>query len=173
MRDRLCWDDYFMVQALWAPMRSPDESTRHGSFIVSKDNVPIAQGYNGFPRGCNDELMPQTRPEKYDVIIHSELNAIFNANSSVEGATLYVSGPPCVRCWCAIIQVGIIRVIYGPVRSNAMNSVHTCDVDYPLTKLLLDKQGIEVVEWRPKNSDLIIDGLDKIRGHIEYLEGVQ
>jgi len=163
MRDRVCWDDYFMIQALWAPMRSPDESTQHGSFIVSQDNIPIAQGYNGFPKGCEDEKMPQTRPEKYDVIIHSELNAILNANASLDGAILYVSGPPCVKCWCDIIQSGIKRVVYGPVRSSAHNSTHTKDgLNHPLTKLLLSMQNIEVVEWKPKNLQLILDGLRNI-----------
>jgi len=163
MRSRLGWDDYFMIQALWAPMRSPDESTKHGSFIVNKDNVPIAQGYNGFPKGCKDDIMPQSRPDKYEVIIHSELNAIFNANASTSGTTLYVSGFPCTRCWCAIIQADIKRVVYGPIKSKSCNSAHIKDgLDNKLVSLLLQDKDIQVVKWIPQQCGLIIQGLTDI-----------
>lgn len=164
MRKRICWDDYFMVQAFWASERSPDESRQYGCIIINKHDVPIAQGYNGFPHGCDDENMPQTRPEKYEVILHAELNAILNATESLCGATLYVSGIPCVRCWCAIVQTGISRVVYGPVNSKTVkDSPHKNDtLDNELVKKLLHNRSIEITEWKPKDLNLIINGVGSI-----------
>lgn len=164
MRERMCWNDYFMCQAIWASERSPDESTQHGCIIINEYNVPIAQGYNGFPHGCNDKSMPQTRPEKYKVILHSELNAILNATESLRGATLYVSGMPCVQCWCAIIQTNISCVIYGPVNSKSISdSAHKDDtLDNELVQKLLHNRSIVIVKWKPENLNLIINGTGRI-----------
>lgn len=164
MRERLNKTDYYMVQALWISERSPDESRQHGCIIVNAHNVPIAQGYNGFPHGCDDETMPQTRPEKYEVILHSELNAILNAVGSLRGATLYVSGMPCIRCWCAIVQTGISRVVYGPVNSKSVSdSIHKDDtLDNELVQKLLQNRDIEIVEWKPENLNLILGGVGRV-----------
>lgn len=164
MRKRVCWDDYFMIQAIWASVRSPDESRQHGCIIINQYNVPIAQGYNGFPHGCDDETMPQTRPEKYEVILHSELNAILNATEPLRGATLYVSGMPCIRCWCAIVQTGISRVVYGPVNSKSVSdSAHKDDtLDNELVQKLLQNRPIEITEWKPKDLSLITNGIGRI-----------
>jgi dCMP deaminase len=46
--------------------------------------------------------------------VHAESNAILNAaknGTKVEGATIYVTFPPCSQCAAAIIQAGITRVI--------------------------------------------------------------
>ena len=48
--------------------------------------------------------------------IHSEVDAICNAarnGISVVGSTIYVTRYPCEACARAIVQAGIIRVIYG------------------------------------------------------------
>lgn len=164
MRKRLNKTDYYMVQALWISERSPDESKQHGCIIVNKNGIPVAQGYNGFPHGCDDKNMPQTRPEKYEVIIHAELNAILNATESLRGATLYVSGVPCVRCWCAIVQTGISRVVYGPVNSKSISdSAHKDDtIDNELVRKLLCNRSIEVTQWKPKDFNLITNGVGRI-----------
>lgn len=153
-----------MVQAFWISERSPDESRQHGCIIVNEHGVPIAQGYNGFPHGCDDEAMPQTRPEKYEVILHSELNAILNAAGSLRGATLYVSGMPCTRCWCAIVQTGISRVVYGPVNDkDVKDSVYKNDsLDNELVQKLLQNRSIEIVEWKPENLNLITCGIGRV-----------
>lgn len=148
--NKISWDDYFMIQAIWASSRSPDQSTQHGSIIVDKNNKVIAQGYNGFPRGCVDHVMPQTRPEKYEVFIHSETNAILNANKSLDGSTLYVSGFPCIRCWCNIIQSGVSRVVFGPIKSTVAGSPHLEDGrNNELYKKLIHQRSIIVDEWKP------------------------
>lgn len=160
MRERVCWDDYYMIAALWAKTRSPDESTQHGCVIVAQGGEVLSWGYNGFPRGCDDKLMPQTRPEKYSVILHSEENAILNCNVLMDGATVYVTGPPCVKCWPKLIQKGIKKVVYGPVYSTSPDSEHLKDDD--LIALMLKDRDIEIVKWEAKDWGLIRDELDDI-----------
>lgn len=163
MRERLGWDDYFMIEALWAKARSPDMSTQHGCIIINKDRQVIGQGFNGYARGVDDNKMPQTRPQKYGPIIHSENNSILNCTGSLDGATAYTTGPPCVHCWAQIIQVGIKRVVYGPVRSTNSQSAHVKDdPNNQVIQDMLENQSIEVVEWLPKNLGLILDELEGI-----------
>lgn len=165
LRNRLNWDDYFMVQALWAKVRSPDTSTQCGCVIVDKRGRPVGQGYNGYPRGVDDDKMPQTRPEKYPPILHAEENAILNSIGNLEGATVYVTGPPCIHCWAHIIQKGIKRVVYGPITTSSKGLYSDARVNdlNPVVKDMLENQDIEVIRWEPNNRLLITEELETIR----------
>lgn len=117
--DYISWDEYFMAVAKLAGMRSKDPSSQVGACIVSPDNKILSMGYNGFPKGCSDDVFPWGRggedplKSKYFYVTHSELNAILNyRGGSLEGAKLYVSLFPCNECAKAIIQSGIKTVIY-------------------------------------------------------------
>lgn len=171
LRNRLVWDDYFMVQTLWSKVRSPDGSTQCGCIIVDKRGRPVGQGYNGYPRNIDDSKMPQTRPEKYPPILHSEENAISNSVGDIEGATLYVTGPPCTHCWAHIIQKGIKRVVYGPVTTSSKGAYVDAKVDgfNQVVKDMLENQNIEVVRWKPDNFMLIREELGDI---LQIISGV-
>lgn len=117
--DYISWDEYFMGVSLMSAMRSKDPSTQVGACIVSDENKIISMGYNGFPRGCNDDDFPWERSgdnqndTKYPFVCHAELNAILNAGGkSLVGSRIYVALFPCNECAKAIIQSGIKEVIY-------------------------------------------------------------
>ena len=80
--------------------------------IVSQDNKILSMGYNGFPKGCDDDEFPWARTgesneTKYPFVTHAELNAILNyRGGSLEGAKIYVALFPCNECAKAIIQAG-------------------------------------------------------------------
>lgn len=115
-KDYISWDEYFMGVALLAAKRSKDPNTQVGACIVSKDNIILSTGYNGFPVGCSDDEYPWEREgesTKYPYVVHAELNAILNAGGrSLRGARIYVDLFPCNECAKAIIQSGIVEVIY-------------------------------------------------------------
>ena len=136
------WDTYYMGEAFWIASRSPDPRTKHGSIIV-KNHKPISQGYNGYPKDCNDAKMPNEPPQKYKVILHSEVNAILFANESLEGATIYVTGMPCSQCLCKIIQKGITRIVYGPQNSFMLDESEKKVIEI----LLQEHPELEVVEY--------------------------
>lgn len=106
------WDEYFMSMAILVAMRSIDPSQKNGCIIVGKNNKILSIGYNGFPRGSIDELIPLTRPDKYLFIEHAEKNAILNRQFDIECSTLYVTSTPCLACVRSIIQSGVRRVVY-------------------------------------------------------------
>ena len=95
---------------------SKDPSTSVGAIAVDPVRRKIlATGYNGFPRGIADT--PErlnNRDEKYKLIVHGEMNCIYNAalnGTSLDGADMYVHGlPVCSDCAKGIIQIGIKRV---------------------------------------------------------------
>ena len=104
--DYLSWDDYFMAVAFLSAQRSKDPSTQVGACIVNKQKRIIGIGYNGFPKGCSDDVLPWARvppangggelDTKYPYVTHAEVNAILNkCSADVAGATIYVALFPC------------------------------------------------------------------------------
>lgn len=113
------WEETFMDMARIVSKRSKDPSTQVGACIVGNNNIILALGYNGFPRGCSDDEFPWGKdPEddilehKYMYVVHAEANAILNTSgASLKGSTLYVTMFPCNECAKLIIQSGIKKVI--------------------------------------------------------------
>ena len=118
--DYITWDEYFMGVSLLSAKRSKDPNTQVGACIVSEDNRILSMGYNGAPRGLDDDLMHWNREgsfldTKYAYVCHSELNAILNYRGNrkeFENAKIYVDLFPCNECAKEIIQSGIKEVIY-------------------------------------------------------------
>lgn len=122
--DYISWDEYFMGIAHLSAMRSKDPNTQVGACIVSQENKILSMGYNGFPKGCDDDEFPWRREgelydSKYAYVTHSELNAILNyRGGSLEGTKLYVTLFPCNECAKAIIQAGIAELVYADDKYN-------------------------------------------------------
>ncbi len=116
----LDWHSMFMGVALLAAARSKDARKRNGACIASADYKILGVGYNGLPRGCDDEDPDYWADDDHDAlhsrhsyIVHAEVNAILNCVVlPLTGGTIYATQFPCPRCVQSIIQVGIQRVIY-------------------------------------------------------------
>jgi len=106
------WPIRFLQLATLVSTWSKDSSTGVGSIIANDDNQIIGVGYNGIPKGATDDERLHDRNWKLQRILHSENNAILNANTSVEGCTIYVSRPPCLACCSLIAQAGIKKVCF-------------------------------------------------------------
>lgn len=95
---------------------SPDYETKVGSLLISKKTGSvISEGYNGFVRDTNDEILPKTRPEKYKYIIHAESNLICNAarnGVNTDDCFIVQTHSPCVHCARLLYQCGITTVYY-------------------------------------------------------------
>jgi dCMP deaminase len=110
------WDERFLEAAKCISNWSPDPSSKIGAIATSNENLPLAWGWNAFPRKITSIAECEVdRETKYKFVIHAEANTIYNAtrgNVSLLGSTFYVYGiPPCIECAKAIIQVGAIRVV--------------------------------------------------------------
>lgn len=118
---RPSWDEYFMHLAEESALRSKDPNTKVGACIV-KDNRVLSLGYNGAPRGFDDDLVPLGRgsnlplvQRKNTFMCHAELNSILNYRGSLsdlEGASIYITLSPCHECAKALAQLKIKEVIY-------------------------------------------------------------
>jgi len=53
--DYISWDQYFMGIALFSGERSKYPNTQVGACIVDKNKKVVGLGYNGLPRGLEDD----------------------------------------------------------------------------------------------------------------------
>lgn len=119
-------DEYLLGMAKMAATRSTCLRQQHGAVIV-KNGAILSTGYNGAPCGvksCDEVgtcerqrlgIQPGTQYEKC-VAVHAEANAIIQAarhGSATDGATIYVTGAPCLMCARAIINAGIREAVFA------------------------------------------------------------
>jgi dCMP deaminase len=107
---RPSWTDYFLGLAKVVAQRSHDIHTQHGCVITDSSHRVIGLGYNGFPRGLNDEKLPTQRPDKYPWMIHAERNALSNCVARPDKGIAYVTGQCCNDCIMALWQEGVSTV---------------------------------------------------------------
>ena len=110
------WDVKFLELAKHISTWSKDPSRQIGAVAIGQNRKILATGYNGFPRGVYDtDERLNDRKEKYKLIVHAEMNCIYNATLngvSLQGSHLYVYGlPVCHECAKGVVQVGVSRVI--------------------------------------------------------------
>ncbi len=116
-------DGFFMAKAMLNSRMTNCPKAGHGCIIV-RDKTVVSDGYNGVPRGfphpatCGRIDLPSGAGYSTCPVpcLHSETNAIYNAarlGARTEGASLYVTGEPCLGCSEAIIQAGISRVVFA------------------------------------------------------------
>ncbi len=105
----------YMDIAATVAARSHDAETKVGAVLINnKSGAIIATGYNGFVRGANDSVLPNTRPDKYEYILHAEQNLIANAarhGVSMEDCSLVCTLSPCKLCMRMLLNCGITKVV--------------------------------------------------------------
>lgn len=138
------WDRRFMALAQHVGTWSKDRSTRVGCVIVGPGNEVRSLGYNGFPRGLDDDMEERhVRPAKYKWTEHAERNAIYNAarlGISIDECKMYLPWFPCMDCARAIVQSGIRTLIAFP--PDLQHS--QWGEDFRLALELLEEAGVEV-----------------------------
>lgn len=153
-RPLIDWHSMFMGVALLASARSKDSRKRNGACIASADYKIVGVGYNGLPRGCDDNDPTYWSDDdndplhsRHSYIVHAEVNAILNCVVlPLTGSTIYTTQYPCPRCVQSIIQVGIQRVVYLEKKS------HQVALNEASAKMLrdagIDVQALQEMEMR-------------------------
>jgi dCMP deaminase len=156
-KDYLSWDAYFMGVAFLSAQRSKDPNTQVGACIVDANKCIIGIGYNGFPRGCSDEILPWSRTgscelhKKYPYVVHAEVNAILNkCSASVRGATIYVALFPCNECCKVIIQSGVREVVY---LHDTYHDTDACKA----SRIMFKMAGVKLRQYTPDRDEIVID----------------
>lgn len=109
--------------------------------IVTKEDRVISIGYNGTPKGwdnnCENEIHQLTggvnlvtKPE----VIHAEANAIAKlarSSESGEGAHMYITHAPCFDCAKLIYTAGIEKVFYQNAYRNedGLEFLKKCNIE--------------------------------------------
>lgn len=154
--DYISWDQYFMGIALLSAQRSKDPNTQVGACLVNPENKIVGIGYNGFPKGCDDDDFPWEREGKYHqtkyaYMCHAELNAILNSpHNNLKKSSLYVSLFPCNECAKAIIQSGISEIIYLSDKYKETDMIKA-------SKKMLKAVGVTLRQYQPKIKNLKLD----------------
>ena len=155
-QDYLSWEEYFMGLAILSAERSKDPSTQVGACIVDKNNKIISVGYNGAPIGFDDdkdmkwERSGEFLDTKYPYVCHSELNAILNSKTNVDGCKLFVTLFPCNECAKVIIQSGIKEIVYLSDKYNGTN-------ENLAAKKMFDVCKIKYKKYEPKGKEIKLE----------------
>jgi len=165
--ERPSWDEYFMLQAELAKLRS-NCLTRHVGAVIVRNHRQIATGYNGTPPGVKNcfeggckrcQLRMEGKIESgasLDRCLcnHAEANAIMHCailgiETGTEGAILYTTFVPCLECTKMAITIGIKKIIcldsypetdYGLLEEAGINVsiLEKPKIEYWAKKLILD-----------------------------------
>jgi dCMP deaminase len=164
MPNRPEWDEYFMSIAFVVAQKSIDPRTKHGTVVINDEKTIIATGYNGPPRGCEDDLIPLLPPKKYLYMSHSEINAIANAARSgmcLRNSTFYITGHPCHVCFRSIINCGAKKIIYSNVSSYCVK-----DEDLEAINIMMQgrsKNDFEFVKYDGDVKNLLNESIEYIK----------
>jgi dCMP deaminase len=129
------WDSYFLKIAHAVSERSTCDRAQVGCVLVLEKRI-LTTGFNGSPAGqphCDEigHLMVEGHCVR---TIHAETNAIIQAalhGVSTKGSTCYVTHLPCINCTKALINAGIVRIVYDVayrIDDNAMAFLKAADV---------------------------------------------
>lgn len=145
---------YFEIAELVSSW-SKDPSTKVGAIIVGDKGQIISQGYNGFPRGVDDdENRYNDRETKYKFVVHAEMNAILNAlynGSPVVGASIFIHNlPVCQECAKAIVQSGISYVfINREIEGKWLDA-------WQFSKTMFREAGLKVFKFNKDKEELVL-----------------
>jgi dCMP deaminase len=138
------WDKRFLELAELVSSWSKDPSTKVGSVIVDNQNIIVSVGFNGFPKGIEDNDRLNHRDSKYQIIVHAENNALMFAKRPLDGCTIYTYPfMPCPRCAGMIIQSGIKRVVSYKNTIDRMR----WELDFSISRDLFNEANIQLEEW--------------------------
>ena len=169
------WHSMFMGVALLAAARSKDARKRNGACIASADNKILGVGYNGLPRGCDDndaaywaDIDSDPFQSRHSYVVHAEVNAILNCVVlPLTASTIYATQFPCPRCVQSIIQVGIKRVVFLEKKSHQVASNDAADkmlADAGVEVISLDELEVASAQWCDKLDEFIRETGPEVHG---------
>lgn len=66
IKSNISWDEYFMGIASLSALRSKDPNTKVGACIVDDDKKVVSIGYNGMPKGLDEDQLSWNKGEGLD-----------------------------------------------------------------------------------------------------------
>jgi len=133
-------------------LNSPDAETKVGALLVNGKSLAIlSTGYNGFLRNAPDNKLPNKRPEKYEYMLHAEVNLLINCarhGITTSDCILICTLTPCVTCTRLLWQAGITTLYckdYHPM------SYHLCGMqDLTVKQMFIKPHPNYYITLQPK-----------------------
>lgn len=150
---RLSIDDYAMVLAFAASMRSEDPSRKVGAVALDWENRVIATSYNGLPKGFQaPDSFWYDHDQRRKFVVHAEAN-LCSLTKRGQILTVAATTIPCAACAINLVAHGVKKVVYGE--------------DYPrdvVGKEILEHYHIELVHIPLKQT------INNINRHYEFTQ---
>lgn len=116
---------------------SPDAETKVGGVLVGSRGEIILASYNGFAIGADDKKLPNTRPDKYLITLHCEVNAIYQAarrGIAIDGCSFVCTLSPCINCCRALWQCGVKTIYFKDFYRDFDKQKELLDLNLQVTK---------------------------------------
>ena len=125
------------------------DTVQVGAVIVDVNRNPRGFGYNGMPRGLDDNSPSRIeKPVKNWVFEHAERNVLYACarnGISCDGCVMYATHWPCADCTRGIIQSGISKLIVDQACMDPNKYFYQKWKDQiNISKEMLDECGIDV-----------------------------
>lgn len=138
------WNKRFLDLAGEIASWPKDPSTKVGCVLVDDQRRVVGIGYNGFPRGVDDNKERyENRDLKYLMVQHAEANAILNAVGDVSGTIAYVTHHPCSNCLGLLIQASVRSIVTNPTPAGLAERFKD---SFSAAKMMAEEAGIEIIE---------------------------
>ena len=155
----------FMDMAEVIAQRSHDSDTKVGAILMSnKSGAIIATGFNGFVRGACDSVLPNTRPDKYEYILHAEQNLIANAarhGISMEDCSLICTLSPCKLCMRMLVNCGITKVVAKNLYKDFDEILQMRDIQVNVEK---DEEGFHHITYSVGENEDTVSSIQSVYG---------
>jgi len=129
--------------------RSHDAETQVGALLINnKSGAILATGFNGFIKSAPDAILPNTRPDKYEYILHAEMNLLTNCarhGISMDDSFLVCTLSPCKLCMRLMINSGVNLVIAKDLYRDFEDILKMKDVD---TQYIQNVEGFYEIHYR-------------------------
>jgi dCMP deaminase len=140
-----------MKMASVAAECSHDAETKVGVVLIhGETGAQLSSGFNGFVRGAPDDLLPSTRPFKYEYIIHAEQNLLANCarhGTSTDGCFIVCTMSPCKLCMRLLINAGITKVVAKELYRDFSEILEMKDVQVRSSR---DENGFYHITYEPR-----------------------
>jgi len=143
LKEPRIWD-WALGMAQHVAKLSKDPSTKVGAVIFDSRRRIISAGYNGLPRGVEDQPRRlHNRDLKLKMTLHAEKNAVSFATGNLEGSTIMVTHPCCTQCAALLIQNGVAHVCW-PAPTNEFRD--RWGPDLIIAEEMLNEAGVQIHE---------------------------
>jgi dCMP deaminase len=113
-------DEYYLIMAAAASLRSTCARRKVGCVLVDDNNRIMATGYNGPARGaahcidypCAGAHLPTGMGLDLCEAIHAEVNAIAYCRDVYKIKTCYCTTSPCVSCTKMLLGTSCSRIVF-------------------------------------------------------------